>query len=70
MDISEMLRTLGALYLGLYIRAEILERENTRLGVEIAELKRKYEPPPTPSPTPETEVGPLGTTEQQKEDKA
>ena len=69
-DINEMLRVIGELYLGLYLRAEIIQRENARLGVEIAELKKKYEPPPAPPPTPKTEVGPLGTAGQQKEEGA
>jgi len=45
MDIDEILRVVGALYLGLYLRAEIMQRENTELKAEIESLKKANEPP-------------------------
>ncbi len=40
MDIKEMLRTLGALYLSLYIQAELLQRENAEFRSQIEKLQK------------------------------
>lgn len=46
MDLEEILRTIGALYLKVYLRAEILQGENAILKAQIEEFKKRYEPPP------------------------